>query len=154
MDTNNSDHIIAGEGKVYRRISDGFVFSNEIYLGYTYYLGGEKLIEPLRELPEHFEEISVPSQSQQVQSKVFSMCGTSCPVKRYTASPYLHIAQKAGFDICRLSFAHSPTQLILDFLRLLCVFARLSIIQSRGKINIPPLLLSLNIINQPGLFTA
>ena len=46
---------------------------------------------------------------------------------------YENTAQKAGFDICRLSFAHSPTQLILDFLRLLCVFARLSIIQSRGE---------------------
>ena len=49
--------IKASEGKVFRRISDGFIFGNEINLGYTYYLGGKKLEEPLLELPEHFEEI-------------------------------------------------------------------------------------------------
>ena len=41
-------------------ISDGFIFGNEINLGYTYYIGGEKLEEPLLELPEHFEEIDEP----------------------------------------------------------------------------------------------
>ena len=52
------DRIIkASEGKVFRRISDGFIFGKEIHLGYTHYLGGEKLEEPLLELPEHFEEI-------------------------------------------------------------------------------------------------
>ena len=55
------DRIIkAGEGKVFRRISDGFIFGKEINLGYTYYLGGKKLEEPLLELPEHFEEIDEP----------------------------------------------------------------------------------------------
>lgn len=52
--------IIADEGKVFRRISDGQLFGKEIYLGYTYYLGGERLEEPLYELPEHFEEIDDP----------------------------------------------------------------------------------------------
>ena len=52
------DRIIkASEGKVFRRISDGFIFGKEINLGYTYYIGGQKLEEPLLELPEHFEEI-------------------------------------------------------------------------------------------------
>ena len=50
--------IKANEGKVFRRISDGFIFGNEINLGYTYYIGGQKLEEPLLELPEHFEEIN------------------------------------------------------------------------------------------------
>ena len=50
----------ASKGKVFRRISDGFIFGNEINLGYTYYLGGKKLEEPLLELPEHFEEIDKP----------------------------------------------------------------------------------------------
>ena len=50
----------ASKGKVFRRISDGFIFGKEIHLGYTYYLGGEKLEEPLLELPEHFEEIDEP----------------------------------------------------------------------------------------------
>ena len=52
--------IKASEGKVFRRISDGFIFGNEINLGYTYYLGGKKLETPLLELPEHFEEIDGP----------------------------------------------------------------------------------------------
>ena len=52
--------IIAREGKVFRRISDGYVYGNIIYLGYTYYLGGEKLEKPLLEIPEHFEEIDEP----------------------------------------------------------------------------------------------
>ena len=52
--------IVASEGKVFRRISDGFIFGREIHLGYTHYLGGKKLEEPLLELPEHFEEIDEP----------------------------------------------------------------------------------------------
>ena len=55
------DRIIkASEGKVFRRISDGFIFGKEIHLGYTHYLGGKKLEEPMLELPEHFEEIDEP----------------------------------------------------------------------------------------------
>lgn len=57
VDKNNSKHIIADEGKVFKRISDGFIFGNEIYLGYTYYLNGEKLSEPKLEVIEDFEEI-------------------------------------------------------------------------------------------------
>lgn len=53
----NSRHITAEEGKVFRRISDQIIFGKEIYLGYTYYLNGEKLEVPLWELPEHYEEI-------------------------------------------------------------------------------------------------
>ena len=49
--------IKAEEGKVLRRISDQMIFGKEITLGYTYYMGGELLDEPLWELPEHYEEI-------------------------------------------------------------------------------------------------
>ena len=56
--------IKASEGKVFRRISDGFIFGKEIYLGYAYYLGGKKLEEPLLELPEHFEEIDEPAREE------------------------------------------------------------------------------------------
>lgn len=52
--------IKASEGKVFRRISDGFIFGNEINLDYTHYLNGKKLDKPLLELPEHFEEIDEP----------------------------------------------------------------------------------------------
>lgn len=61
IDELNNKHITAEEGKVFRRISDGQLFGSEIYLGYTYYLGGEALAEPLLELPEHFEEIDDPA---------------------------------------------------------------------------------------------
>ena len=57
VDKNNSKHIIADKGKVFQRISDGFIFGNEIYLGYTYYLNGQKLSEPKLEVIEDFEEI-------------------------------------------------------------------------------------------------
>ena len=52
--------IKASEGKVFRRISDGFIFGKEISLGYAYYINGKKLEEPLLELPKHFEEIDEP----------------------------------------------------------------------------------------------
>ena len=52
--------IKASEGKVFRRISDGFICGKEINLGYTYDINGEKLEDPLLELPEHFEEIDEP----------------------------------------------------------------------------------------------
>ena len=62
IDELNNNHITAEEGKVFRRISDSQLFGNEIYLGYTYYLSGEKLEEPLLELPEHYEEIDDPAE--------------------------------------------------------------------------------------------
>ena len=57
QDKNNSKHIIADEGKVFKRKSDDFIFGNEIYLGYTYYLNGQKLSEPKLEVIEDFEEV-------------------------------------------------------------------------------------------------
>lgn len=64
IDESNSNHLIADPGKVFQRISDGQVFGEEIYLGYTYYLGGKLLPEPLLELPEHFNEIDTPEEYQ------------------------------------------------------------------------------------------
>ena len=54
--------IVESKGKVLRRISDGFIAGPDLYLGYTYYLHGEKLDEPLLELPEHYEEIDIPEE--------------------------------------------------------------------------------------------
>ena len=54
---NSKAHWIADEGKVFKRKSDGFIFGNEIYLGYTYYLNGAKLSEPKLEVIEDFEEV-------------------------------------------------------------------------------------------------
>lgn len=39
---------------------DGWMAGKEIYLGYTYQIGGEKLEVPLFELPEHYEEVDEP----------------------------------------------------------------------------------------------
>ena len=64
VDKNNSKHIIADEGKVFQRKSDGFIFGEEIYLGYTYYIGGKKLDEPHLEVVEDFEEIDAPQEEK------------------------------------------------------------------------------------------
>lgn len=53
--------IKAEKGKCLIRKSDGFFVGLEIALGYTYYINGKKLEEPLLELPEHFEEIPMPA---------------------------------------------------------------------------------------------
>jgi hypothetical protein len=53
----NNTIIQAGNGKVFRRISDGFIAGNSIHLGKTFYMGGRKLDKPITELPEHYEEI-------------------------------------------------------------------------------------------------
>lgn len=45
------------EGLIFRRLSDGMIFDGEIWLGYAFQLGDEILKEPLKELPEHYEEI-------------------------------------------------------------------------------------------------
>jgi len=54
--------IYAGLGKTLKRISDGMDFGSEITLGYTYYIGGEKLDTPLWELEEHYERIEIPKE--------------------------------------------------------------------------------------------
>ena len=55
--TIQDNHIIADDGKVFRRIADGTIYGKEIYLGYSYYIGGVKLDEPHLDVPEDFEEI-------------------------------------------------------------------------------------------------
>lgn len=52
--------IYAGLGKTLKRLSDFMDFGSEITLGYTHYIGGEKLAEPLWELPEHYERVEIP----------------------------------------------------------------------------------------------
>jgi hypothetical protein len=52
--------IYAGLGKTLKRLSDLMDFGSEITLGYTHYIGGEKLAEPLWELEEHYERMEIP----------------------------------------------------------------------------------------------
>lgn len=56
----DNNHIIADDGKVFRRIADGAIYGREIYLGYSYYINGVKLDEPHLDVPEDFEEIDDP----------------------------------------------------------------------------------------------
>lgn len=56
-DSINERHIIADEGKVFQRLSDGCIMGTEIWLGYNYYIDGNKLDTPILEVPEHFQEV-------------------------------------------------------------------------------------------------
>lgn len=66
IDEKNGNHLIAEDGKVLRRISDESIAGREIWLGYTYYLNGEKLPTPFEELPEHYEEVDAPEEVVEV----------------------------------------------------------------------------------------
>lgn len=57
IDPINPRHIIAEEGKIFKRIADGMEYGSDIYLGYTYYIGGELQEPPHYDVPEDFEEV-------------------------------------------------------------------------------------------------
>lgn len=48
------------EGKVYRRKSDGFILEGGDTLGYTYYIGGQKLETPHWETADDYELVDMP----------------------------------------------------------------------------------------------
>jgi len=56
----NGNHIIADEGKIFRRKESGEDYGPEIYLGYSYYIGGILQNPPHLDIPEDFEEINSP----------------------------------------------------------------------------------------------
>lgn len=49
--------LYSDEGKVLRRIADGFVYGESIELGYTYYIGGELQDPPHKDVASDFEEV-------------------------------------------------------------------------------------------------
>lgn len=61
------DKIVADEGKVFRRIVDGQIYGKEISLGYSYYIGGVKLVEPHLDVPEDFEQIDEPDKEENLE---------------------------------------------------------------------------------------
>ncbi|MBO5080867.1 MAG: hypothetical protein J6B82_08305 [Bacteroidaceae bacterium] len=52
--------IEADEGKILRRISDGFIAGEKVHLGYNYYEAGVPLAEAKLEVPDDYEEIDAP----------------------------------------------------------------------------------------------
>lgn len=56
--------ITAAEGKVFRRIVSGEIFGKEIYLGYSYYIGGVLQDPPHKDVPEDFEEVDAPAEPE------------------------------------------------------------------------------------------
>jgi len=51
------------EGKIFRRIHDGFIMGNEIFLGYDYSTGTKRL-----DLPEYYEEIDeIKNEESQIE---------------------------------------------------------------------------------------
>jgi hypothetical protein len=59
--------IIADEGKLLRRKSDGWVAGEQVTLGYNYYEGGVGLSEAKLETPEDYEEIDRPADYEEPQ---------------------------------------------------------------------------------------
>ena len=62
--TIDGNHIIAGEGKVFRRIGTEDIYGDEIYLGYSHYIGGVLQNPPHLDVPEDFEEIDAPIEEE------------------------------------------------------------------------------------------
>ncbi len=70
-DEKNNKHLIADDGKILVRKSDGFVAGKEFWLGMTYYLNGELLPTPFEELPEHYEEVDAPEEVVEVRPEEY-----------------------------------------------------------------------------------
>lgn len=60
-----TSRMIADEGKVFRRKSDGFIMGEEITLGYDYYDAGVGLAHPYAPKPEDYDEIDMPQDWEQ-----------------------------------------------------------------------------------------
>ena len=54
---------MAEPGMVFRRKGTDEIYGEEIWLGYSYYRGGQKLEEPHLDVPEDFEEIPEPEET-------------------------------------------------------------------------------------------
>lgn len=54
------NHIIADEGKVFRRKGADELFGADIHLGYSHYINGIMQVPPHLDIPEDFEEVDDP----------------------------------------------------------------------------------------------
>lgn len=66
QDIHNPSHWTADEGKIFKRIADGLEYGEEIFLGYTYYINGQKLPQPKLEVIEDFEEVDKPKEDEPI----------------------------------------------------------------------------------------
>lgn len=62
IDPQNPKHIIAEDGKIFRRIVSQEDYGEEIYLGYSYYIGGVLQNPPHLDVYEDFEEVDKPDE--------------------------------------------------------------------------------------------
>lgn len=66
IDPNNERHIIAEEGKIFKRIVSEELYGKEIYLGYSYYIGDILQDPPHLDVIEDFEEVDAPKPEEDV----------------------------------------------------------------------------------------
>lgn len=57
--------IIADDGKTFRRIVSEEIVGEEIWLGYSYYIGGVLQDPPHLDVPEDFEEVDAPQEEEE-----------------------------------------------------------------------------------------
>lgn len=60
-------HMTADEGKIFVRKETGEEFGEEIFLGYSHYIGGIKQDPPHLDVPEDFEEIDKPEEEEETE---------------------------------------------------------------------------------------
>lgn len=60
VDANDPTHIIADDGKIFVRRDDLTEYGEDIYLGYTYYINGQKLDVPHKDEAKNFMEVYKP----------------------------------------------------------------------------------------------
>ena len=65
-------YIKAEEGKVFRRKGTEEIFGEEIFLGYSHYIGGVLQNPPHYDVPEDFEEIDAPEHEFPVEPEEFA----------------------------------------------------------------------------------
>lgn len=90
----------ADEGKTLRRKRDGLLFGSEIHLGYTWYINGTRLKYPLKELPEHYEELSqeeIDAENAEIEQETKRVIGEEVNElirERYSLSEELSILRQ------------------------------------------------------------
>lgn len=57
--TIDGNHMTASEGMTFRRIVSGEIIGDDIWLGYSHYIGGVKQDPPHLDVPEDFEEVDI-----------------------------------------------------------------------------------------------